>query len=346
MRAVACMVWLLVTSGAIGVGQAIDRPRSRGCDEMDEFEAHRAHLRAVATRILGSRAEADDALQEAWIRVDRADTSDVDNIGGWLTTVVSRVCLTCSTRASAAARRRSRTGGCPTRSSRARRRRAGPGGRGAGRRRGRRSRCSSCWRRCSPRSGWRSCCTTCSRCRSRTSRRSSTARPPPPGSSRRGRGAASRAPTATRPPPTARGRRRVPGRLPRRRLRGPARGARPRRRPARRRRRRRAAVVKGAREVADRARLAAGARRVHAAIVDGAAGFVATEAGVPVAVLAFRVAGGRITGDRRAGRLATRRARPRGLRLELAGTLPACPSSRCCSSGVRPPCSSSAGCAC
>src|SRR3954453_23367602 len=61
---------------------------------MDAFEEHRPHLHAVATRILGSRAEADDALQEAWIRVGRADTSDVDNIGGWLTTVVSRVCLT------------------------------------------------------------------------------------------------------------------------------------------------------------------------------------------------------------------------------------------------------------
>ena len=61
---------------------------------MDAFEAHRPHLHAVATRILGSRAEADDALQEAWLRVNRADTSDVDNIGGWLTTVVSRVCLT------------------------------------------------------------------------------------------------------------------------------------------------------------------------------------------------------------------------------------------------------------
>jgi RNA polymerase sigma factor (sigma-70 family) len=61
---------------------------------MDEFEAHRPHLHAVATRILGSRAEADDALQEAWIRVDRADTTEVDNMAGWLTTVVSRVCLT------------------------------------------------------------------------------------------------------------------------------------------------------------------------------------------------------------------------------------------------------------
>lgn len=61
---------------------------------MDAFEAHRPHLQAVATRILGSRAEADDALQEAWLRINRSDTSDVDNIGGWLTTVVSRVCLT------------------------------------------------------------------------------------------------------------------------------------------------------------------------------------------------------------------------------------------------------------
>jgi len=61
---------------------------------MDAFEAHRPHLHAVATRLLGSQAEADDALQEAWLRISRADTSDVNNVGGWLTTVVSRVCLT------------------------------------------------------------------------------------------------------------------------------------------------------------------------------------------------------------------------------------------------------------
>src|SRR3954465_5577111 len=61
---------------------------------MDAFETHRPRLHAVATGILGSSAEADDALQEAWLRIDRADTSDVDNLGGWLTTVVSRVCLT------------------------------------------------------------------------------------------------------------------------------------------------------------------------------------------------------------------------------------------------------------
>ncbi len=58
-----------------------------------EFEEHRPHLRAVAYRMLGSLAEADDALQDAWMRVARADTADVENVRGWLTTVVSRVCL-------------------------------------------------------------------------------------------------------------------------------------------------------------------------------------------------------------------------------------------------------------
>jgi RNA polymerase sigma-70 factor, ECF subfamily len=57
------------------------------------FEEHRAHLRAVAYRMLGSLSEADDAVQETWLRLDRADTSDVENLVGWLTTVVSRVCL-------------------------------------------------------------------------------------------------------------------------------------------------------------------------------------------------------------------------------------------------------------
>jgi RNA polymerase sigma-70 factor (ECF subfamily) len=57
------------------------------------FEEHRPHLRAVALRLLGSAAEADDAVQEAWLRFSRADTSGVHNIAGWLTTVVSRVSL-------------------------------------------------------------------------------------------------------------------------------------------------------------------------------------------------------------------------------------------------------------
>lgn len=57
------------------------------------FEQHRAHLRAVAYRMLGSRSEAEDAVQETWLRLQRADTAGVDNLGGWLTTVIARVCL-------------------------------------------------------------------------------------------------------------------------------------------------------------------------------------------------------------------------------------------------------------
>ena len=59
----------------------------------DQFEEHRAHLRTVAYRMLGSASEAEDAVQEAWIRLGRTDVSDVANLRGWLTTVVSRVCL-------------------------------------------------------------------------------------------------------------------------------------------------------------------------------------------------------------------------------------------------------------
>ena len=57
------------------------------------FEAHRPRLRAVAYRMLGSVSEADDAVQDAWLRLSRADTTDVENLGGWLTTVVARLCL-------------------------------------------------------------------------------------------------------------------------------------------------------------------------------------------------------------------------------------------------------------
>ncbi len=58
-----------------------------------QFEASRDHLRAVAYRMLGARAEVDDAVQEAWLRVSRYDMSDVANLRGWLTTVVARICL-------------------------------------------------------------------------------------------------------------------------------------------------------------------------------------------------------------------------------------------------------------
>ena len=60
---------------------------------VDRFESQRAHLRAVAYRMLGSTGEADDAVQEAWVRLNRSDTSAIENLDGWLTTVVSRVSL-------------------------------------------------------------------------------------------------------------------------------------------------------------------------------------------------------------------------------------------------------------
>ena len=59
----------------------------------ERFEAHRARLRAVAYQTLGSASEADDAVQEAWLRLSRSDAASIENLGGWLTTVVARVCL-------------------------------------------------------------------------------------------------------------------------------------------------------------------------------------------------------------------------------------------------------------
>jgi RNA polymerase sigma-70 factor (ECF subfamily) len=59
----------------------------------DRFEEHRDHLRAVAYRMLGSLTEADDAVQDAWLRLSRSGAEDVENLGGWLTTVVARLCL-------------------------------------------------------------------------------------------------------------------------------------------------------------------------------------------------------------------------------------------------------------
>src|ERR671912_710413 len=59
----------------------------------DRFEEHRSHLRAVAYRMLGSLTEADDAVQDTWLRLSRAGAGGVENLGGWLTTIVARVCL-------------------------------------------------------------------------------------------------------------------------------------------------------------------------------------------------------------------------------------------------------------
>jgi RNA polymerase sigma factor (sigma-70 family) len=67
----------------------VDQTTSRA----DQFEASRPHLRAVAFRILGNVEDADDAVQEAWLRLSTTDEGDIDNLTGWLTTVVSRICL-------------------------------------------------------------------------------------------------------------------------------------------------------------------------------------------------------------------------------------------------------------
>src|SRR5262247_2682097 len=59
----------------------------------ERFESHRDHLRRLAYRMLGSSSEAEDAVQEAWLRLSRSESGGIENLGGWLTTVVARVCL-------------------------------------------------------------------------------------------------------------------------------------------------------------------------------------------------------------------------------------------------------------
>ena len=81
----------------------------------DRFEEHRTHLRTVAYRMLGSVSEADDAVQEAWLRLSRSEAREIENLGGWLTTVVAGSASTCCARAERGARSRSRCT-CPSRS--------------------------------------------------------------------------------------------------------------------------------------------------------------------------------------------------------------------------------------
>ncbi|HEX2320758.1 MAG TPA: sigma factor [Streptosporangiaceae bacterium] len=129
------------------------------------FEENRAHMQGVAFRMLGSASEADDAVQEAWLRLSRSDTSDVGNLTGWLTTVVARICLDMlRTRAS---RREDPLEQTASRQAATDAAKADPEGQAVmtdsiglallvvlG--------------TLSPLSGWRSCCMTCSGCRSRT----------------------------------------------------------------------------------------------------------------------------------------------------------------------------------
>src|SRR6266436_1184691 len=89
-----------VTPVRAGTALSPSSRTNRRDDEMDEhewlaeqFEANRTHLQAVAYRMLGRLDEADDAVQEAWLRLSRSDTSGIENLGGWLSTVVARICL-------------------------------------------------------------------------------------------------------------------------------------------------------------------------------------------------------------------------------------------------------------
>ena len=82
----------------------------------ERFEAHRSRLRGVAYRMLGSLTEADDAVQDTWLRVSRDGAGDVENLGGWLTTIVARVCLN-MLRTRGRRREESLRRACPIRSS-------------------------------------------------------------------------------------------------------------------------------------------------------------------------------------------------------------------------------------
>ena len=152
-------------------------PSERELVDMDDmvwfaerFEEHRPRLLSVAYRMLGSLTDAEDALQEAWVRSTRADGSTINNVGGWLTTVVGRVCI--DLLRSRKARRENLTGtwlpeprGQQGRTAQTRKRRTCSPTRSAWP-------CSSSWRPSTPPSGWPSCSTTCSGCRSPRSRRS------------------------------------------------------------------------------------------------------------------------------------------------------------------------------
>ncbi|MFZ3498309.1 sigma-70 family RNA polymerase sigma factor [Streptomyces sp. 5.8] len=86
---------IVTTGGDTGAAaSATQDPSSPAQDQLAlSFEEHRPHLRAVAYRMLGAIGEAEDAVQEAWLRLSRTDVGDVENLGGWLTTVVARLCL-------------------------------------------------------------------------------------------------------------------------------------------------------------------------------------------------------------------------------------------------------------
>jgi hypothetical protein len=147
----------------------------------ERFEAERPHLQAVAYRMLGSLSEADDAVQESWLRLSRSETSGIDNLGGWLTTVVAHICLDLL-RQRRSRREESLEAVVPEaiesreEGSTQSRKRCWPTRSGW--------RCWSCSTRSLPPSGWPSCCTTSSRCLSTRLRLSWSVRRRQQGSSR------------------------------------------------------------------------------------------------------------------------------------------------------------------
>ena len=172
----------------------------------ERFEEHRGHLRAVAYRMLGSLSEADDAVQESWLRLSRSDTSEVENLRAWLTTVVARVSLNVL-RSRRTRREEPLDVRVPDPVVEPRGRDRSPSTRRCWPTRSG-WRCSSCSTRSARPSAWPSCCTTCSACRSTRSRAWWTARRPRPASSPAARDAGSRAPRR-RPTPTCAAQRRV-----------------------------------------------------------------------------------------------------------------------------------------
>ena len=142
-----------------------------------QFEENRGHLRGVAYRMLGSLSEADDAIQEAWLRLNRSDADSIGNLGGWLTTVVARVCLDMlrsrGSRLEESLDAQSRNRSPPTIEHQIPSRKPFSRTRLA-------LRCSWCSTVSHPPNASRSCFTICSRSHSTRSQVSSDARPTPP----------------------------------------------------------------------------------------------------------------------------------------------------------------------
>ena len=120
---------------------------------VEAFEQTRGHLRGVAYRMLGSLSEADDAVQEAWLRLNRADVSEVENLRGWLTTVVAHVCLDMMRSRKSRREESMESQG------------ADPVAHAASAADPEQETLLAEWTRWHPRNGWRLCCTTCSICR-------------------------------------------------------------------------------------------------------------------------------------------------------------------------------------